>query len=70
MGIEEIFKGKSSCKIINYLHYKKFVFQKKVLDRKNQIWKIICANFLQKYISKHSTVVAVLAVASFGFLLM
>jgi 2-polyprenyl-3-methyl-5-hydroxy-6-metoxy-1,4-benzoquinol methylase len=37
----------------------KIRFPKKVLDRKNQIWKIICANFLQKYISKHSTVVDV-----------
>jgi len=28
-----------------------------MLDRKNQIWKVICTNFLQKYISKHSIVV-------------
>jgi len=37
----------------------KIRFLKKVLYRKNQIWKIICANFLQKHISKHSTVVDV-----------
>ena len=29
----------------------KIRFSEKVLPRKNQIWKIICTNFLQKYIN-------------------
>jgi hypothetical protein len=37
----------------------KIRFPKKILPRKNQIWKVICTNFLQKYISKHSIVVDV-----------
>lgn len=37
----------------------KIRFPKKMLDRKNQIWKVICTNFLQKYISKDSIVVDV-----------
>ena len=37
----------------------KIRFSKKILPRKNEIWKVICTNFLQKYISKHSIVVDV-----------
>lgn len=37
----------------------KIRFSEKVLPRKNQIWKVICTNFLQKYISEQSTVVDV-----------
>ena len=37
----------------------KIRFSEKVLPRKNQIWKIICTNFLQKYINEHSIVVDV-----------
>jgi SAM-dependent methyltransferase len=34
-------------------------FPKKFLPRKNEIWKIICRFFLQKYISQHSIVIDV-----------
>ncbi len=44
---------------IKLLELYKIRFSEKVLPRKNQIWKIICTNFLQKYISEHSVVVDV-----------
>jgi hypothetical protein len=34
-------------------------FSKAVLPRKNAIWKIICTNFLQKYIDNDATVIDV-----------
>lgn len=35
----------------------KIRFPQKILLRKNAIWKVICNNFLQKYISKDANVV-------------